>query len=78
MSAPGLTWQACLKKTEPELELLADLDMLLMVAERIRGGMCQAICRHAKANNKYMKNCDKKLSQFVSMGYVSKIACNWF
>ena len=52
--------------------------MLLMVAERIRGGMCQAICRHAKANNKYMKNCDKTLSQFVSMGYVSKIACNWF
>ena len=27
----GLAWQACLKKTEVELELLTDIDMLLMV-----------------------------------------------
>ena len=29
--APGLTWQACFKKTEVELELLANIDMLLKV-----------------------------------------------
>ena len=33
--------------------------MLLMFEERIRGGMCQARCRYAKVNNKYMKNYDK-------------------
>ena len=33
--------------------------MLLMVEKRIRGGVCHAIHRHAKANNKYMKDYDK-------------------
>ena len=33
--------------------------MLLMVEKRIRGGMCQAIHRYAKANNRYMKNYNK-------------------
>ena len=30
--------------------------MQLMVKEGIRGGMCQAIYRRAKANNKYTNN----------------------
>ena len=59
MSAPGLAWKACLKKTEVELELITDLDMLLMVEEGIRGGICHAILRYAKANNKYMKDYNK-------------------
>ena len=31
LSAPGLGWQAALKKTKVELDLLADIQMLLMV-----------------------------------------------
>ena len=59
LSVPGLAWQACLKKAKAELELLTDIDMLLMVEKGTRGRFCQAIHRHAKANNKYMKNCNK-------------------
>ena len=55
LSLPGLAWQACLKKTNIELELLTDYDMLLMVEEGIRGGICHSIQQYTKSNNKYMK-----------------------
>ena len=59
LTVPGLAWEACLKKTD-ELELLTNFNMLLMVEEGIRGVMCHAVHRYAKANNKCMKNYDEK------------------
>ena len=59
LSLLGLAWQACLKKTNVKLELLTEYDMLLMVEEGIRGGICHSIQRCTKANNKYMKNYDE-------------------
>ena len=59
LSLPGLAWQACLKTTNKKLELLTDYDMLLMVGEGIRVGICHSTHRHTKANNKYTKNYDK-------------------
>ena len=50
LSAPGLAWQPCLKMNEIKLKLLTDIDMLEMAEKRIRGGICHAIHRHAKAN----------------------------
>ena len=66
MSAPGLAWKACLKKTEVELELIADVDLLLMVEKGICGGICQSIHRYVKSNNRYMKDYDEnKESSFL-------------
>ena len=59
--APGLAWQAWLKKTEVKLELLTDNDMLMMLEKGIKGGMCHVIYRYAKANNKYMNDYDKNI-----------------
>ena len=62
VSAPGLVWQACLKRTGVKLELLlTNYDMLLMVENGIRGGIFQATHRYAKANNRYMNNYDKNI-----------------
>ena len=55
LSATGLVCQAYLKKTEVKLELLTDVNMLLMLEKGIRGGICYAMHKYAKANNKYMK-----------------------
>ena len=55
LSAPGLPWQVCLKKTGVKLQLITDVDMLIMIGKGIRGGIHHSVYRHAKADNKYMK-----------------------
>ena len=58
-TAPGLAWDACLKMTGINLELLSNLDMLLMVEKGIRGGISIISNRYGEANNKYMKDFNK-------------------
>ena len=53
-SAQGLAWDATLKITKIQLELLSDPDMLLMIESVIRGEIATISHRHAKANNEYM------------------------
>ena len=64
LSLPGLAWQACLKHSGIKLELISDIDMLLMLEEGIRGGVCHSVFRHAKANNKYMKDYDENKESY--------------
>ena len=55
-TSPGLAWDACLKETGQELQLLHDYDMLMMFEKGIRGGISHISKRYAEANNKYMKD----------------------
>ena len=58
-TTPGLAWDACLKMTNIQLELLSDVNMLLMFEKGIRGGISIISNRYGEANNKYMKDYDK-------------------
>ncbi|XP_021341715.1 uncharacterized protein LOC110442433 [Mizuhopecten yessoensis] len=50
-SAPGFSWEAMLKMTGVELQLLDDIDMVLMVEKGIRGGVSMISKKFAQANN---------------------------
>ena len=52
-TCPGLAWDACLKMTDIDLELLSDPNMLLMFEKGIRGGISIISNRYGEANNKY-------------------------
>ena len=54
VSGPHLAWNAMLKQTKAEIELISDPEMYRMVHPNIRGGICHASVRYARANNKYM------------------------
>ena len=53
-SAPVLAWDAALKITKVQLELLSNPNLLLMIESGIRGGIASISHRHAKDNNEYM------------------------
>ncbi|XP_033110636.1 uncharacterized protein LOC117111748 [Anneissia japonica] len=56
---PGFSWDALLRKTGVELELLTDLDMHMMFEKGNRGGISMVTHRYCKFNNKYMDDHDE-------------------
>ena len=74
LSAPGLAWQAALKKTKEKLYLFTGIDMLLMAGKGIRGGICYSIYQYENTNDKYIKDCDKnKESSYVQYWDVNNL-----
>ena len=53
-TSPGLFWDAMLKETKVELELLSDIDQYYFFKRMIRGGISNVSNRYAEANNIYM------------------------
>jgi hypothetical protein len=68
LTLPSFGWDAMLKYTGIELELMTDYDMVLMIMDGIRGGLSVCTKRFAEANNKYLPetfDCNKE-STFIT------------
>ena len=59
-SLPGLSWDAMLKYTDVELDLITDVDMYQMVEKGIRGGISNISHRYATANHPSMVTYNEK------------------
>ena len=68
VTLPSFLQEIALKMTEPEVELLKDINMILDNENGIRPGTTRVILHYAKANNKYMLIFDelKKLKSFLN------------
>ena len=60
LSAPGLSWDAFLKRSGSEIELVSDMDMFQFFEKGMRGGTSYIAHRYSKANNKYMSTYDEE------------------
>ena len=68
-TSAGFAWDAALKLTKIELDLLYDNNMLLMIKHGMRGGVSAIANRYAHANNKYMGGAfdGSKPSSFINI-----------
>ena len=56
--APGFAWDAMLRMTGVELELMSDPDQSLLIEKGIRGGLSMISQRYARANNPLVEGYD--------------------
>ena len=59
-------WKTHLRKTEVDLELLKDINMLLMVEKGIRGRICHA-------THQYVKNNERKIMMRITSTVMSTV-----
>jgi hypothetical protein len=74
LTTPSLTWDACLKHTNVDLELITDPEMFLFFESAMRGGISVISNRYARANNPYLKPEDYVSDQPHS--YISYLDAN--
>ena len=76
-TAPGLSWDAMLKHTQVQLELIDDIDMYQMVEKGIRGGISVITHKHAKANNPYVSFYDASKPSDYQMYFDANNLYGW-
>ena len=76
-SSSGLSWDAMLKMTGIELELISDINIHLFIEKVMRGGISYIDKRHSKANNKYVKNHDSTKENIFIMYFDANNLYGW-
>ena len=76
-TSPSLSWDAMLKMTNIKLKLMTDVDMYQFIEKGLCGGVSYITNRYGKANNKYMKEYDKKVSSKYIMYLDSNNLYGW-
>ena len=74
---PGFSWQAMLKMTKIELELISYSDMYLFLMDTIRGGICVVNKKIVKSGNVYTRkvhdeSSDKKVKKKLKTNDLNK------
>ena len=67
LSAPGLEWEAVLKKIKVKLDLLTDINIFLMIEKGIRGEICHSIYWYGKANKNTWRTMIKIKNRYINI-----------
>ena len=74
---PGFSWQAMLKMTKIELDLISDQVMYLFLMDSIHGGICQVNKKFSKADNKYTRiQLDEWKNKKIKKKFKNKLKTN--
>ena len=73
VTAPSLSWSACLKMTKVQLELITDPNMSMFIDMALYGGISSILSPYAKANQPQLPDYNPKLPP-NSLLYID---CNW-
>ncbi|KAL9980669.1 hypothetical protein ACROYT_G009282 [Oculina patagonica] len=76
-TSPGLSWDALLKKTRVELELLTEFEMHLFIERGLRRGISMVSKRYAIANNPYVEGFHPRLPKKYIMFYDANNLYGW-
>src|SRR6218665_4055887 len=72
-SSPGLSFDACLKKSNVPLDLFSTPDKYLLIERRMHGGVSMTGNRYAKANYPYL---DQGYDEHKPNNYIMYLDCN--
>ena len=76
-TAPGLSWDACLRQSNVTLELLTDPDMHMMFEKGIHGGISTITHRYSVGNNKYLSSYDSSKESRYIVYLDANNLCGW-